>query len=49
MINDQSVPQKLPARISNFLDVLAGIVNRNKSGSEDQSKEEPPKSDLKSK
>ena len=35
MTNEQSISQKLPVRVSNLLDVLAGIVNRNKSESND--------------
>jgi len=43
--NEQSISQKLPVRVSNLLDVLAGIVNRNKSESNDP--KQAPKEDAK--
>jgi len=44
-----SAPQKQPVKVVNLLDVLAGIVNRNKPGGSHPSKQKPPKSGLKNK
>ena len=44
-----SAPQKQPVKVVNLLDVLAGIVNRNKPGGSHPTKQKPPKSGLKNK
>ena len=44
-----SAPQKQPVKVVNFLDVLAGIVNRNKPGGAHPSKKKKKKSGLKNK